>query len=201
MGKDSYIGIDYGMGLTNRDPENMSFHYGIISCHEISGEALNDLEADYGEACCPKCDSKAMDYESFYNESSEEDQEAIEEWQYEEHECADYVCPDCQYVFGSESAFREEPLGFYYDSEKLRVHQSYDDSDLWILKSEYYTLCAYCSPCAPGAGFIMNQRKNGIKTYCLPADWFENEECPYTIYKVSDGSLVYAPKKKVHADE
>jgi len=32
----------------------------------------------------------------------------------------------------------------------------------------------------------------GVKTYCLGADWFENERAPYPVYSVATGELVCA---------
>ena len=177
------MGIDYGMGLSNRDPENTEMHYGIISQHAISSYALDDMEPDYGEATCPKCGNNALEYED----------EKHGDYEIDDYSCSDYACEDCNYVFDSSDAYSDEPYGFYYDSEELNVHMD-SDGDVWIFKSPYYTLCAYCSPCAPGAGDLKAQCDNGIKAYCLPLDWFnadDNAPCPYKIYSVKDDSLVF----------
>ena len=50
------------------------------------------------------------------------------------------------------------------------------DLGLYILKSPFYTHCLFCSPCCPGAGDLNNPIENGVKTYCLGADWFEEQE-------------------------
>jgi len=58
------------------------------------------------------------------------------------------------------------------------------DTDIFITKSPYYTLCNFCSPCAPGAGYIMEQNKNGVKAYCFGHDWFDDGKAPYKVYNV-----------------
>lgn len=72
-----------------------------------------------------------------------------------------------------------------------------EQNDVMVVKSPYYTTCHECSPCAPNAGHLMDQRKDptrrSMKTYCLPADWFEDEKCPYPYWSVSDGDLEYHP--------
>lgn len=193
---DEYIGIDYDMGKSNRDPQNMEMHYGVISGNKISSWSLNEtLEADYGKATCPKCGNEAKEPEenSYDEDTEQEDLDALKP--YSKYDCFDYICENCEIYFSSEHAYPEEPIGHTYESEDLIVSLD-SDNDVWILKSPYYTLCAYCSPCAPGAGDLAAQREHGIKSYCLPLDWFDAEDdtpCPYKIYQVSDDTLVYDP--------
>ena len=84
-----------------------------------------------------------------------------------------------------------EPLSFSYQKEGYEAEQSQDDSDIFITKSPYYTLCAYCSPCAPGAGYVMSSRKHGIKAYCFGDDWFDSGKAPYPVYEVKTGQRVH----------
>jgi hypothetical protein len=83
-----------------------------------------------------------------------------------------------------------DPLSFYYEKDGYSAEQKYDDPDIFILKSPFYTLCAFCSPCAPGAGYIMDSRENGIKAYCFGHDWFEDGKAPYKVFNVSDNMEV-----------
>lgn len=55
-------GMDYGMGQTNINHAT-GIRYGVISQHSVSGDALNDMEADYGEPTCPECGNPAVDCE------------------------------------------------------------------------------------------------------------------------------------------
>lgn len=135
MGK----GIDYGMGLTNRDKNNPQFHFGVISQNEVV-----QAWADSSEAIYPEDDTEETD---FY-----------------------------------------EPLFFKLDDKEYFATCG-DSGDIFIERSPYYTLCQYCSPCAPGAGYIMNQNKQGIKAYCFGPDFFYGE-IPIDIYSVETGKLI-----------
>ena len=94
---------------------------------------------------------------------------------YAECECGEYC--EC------------EPIGLEYNGEGYQIIDCLD-SDLMIIKSDYYTFAAFCSPCVPGAGNLDESCDDGIKTYCLDSSWFDNNIAPYPIYKVSDNSRV-----------
>jgi hypothetical protein len=88
--------------------------------------------------------------------------------------------------------------------------------DIMIIKSPYYTYAQFCSPCAPGAGYLMNwfKMENGYspetlgieqfekmaqaagfpKVYCFGHDWFGNGIAPYPVFNVETGELVKADK-------
>lgn len=83
-----------------------------------------------------------------------------------------------------------EPDGFEYIGEGYEAFQSFDDTDIFVVESPYYTLCAYCSPCAPGAGYVMDQVEDGVKAYCFGHDWFEGGRAPYKVYDVKTGNEV-----------
>lgn len=187
-------GIDYGRGISNRDPKNPEMHYGVISANKLGEWAYENFEADYGNPTCPECGNEVRDYDAIFNEVTEEQQEAMNKWECDG--CVDYVCLDCEKVYDSQDAFPEEPISHTCNEETL-IAELDSSNDVWILKSEYYTLCAYCSPCAPGAGYLTNVRENGIKAYCLPQDWFDKDNpCPYPIYRVADDTLVYTPSQE-----
>lgn len=76
-----------------------------------------------------------------------------------------------------------EPLSFIYNKEGYQA-ESDDYGDIMITKSPFYTRCQYCSPCAPGAGYLMTPDPLGPKTYCFGDDWFEDGKAPYPIFKV-----------------
>jgi hypothetical protein len=62
-----------------------------------------------------------------------------------------------------------------------------------VLKSPYYSLAQFCSPCVPGAGNLESEDEDGVKTYCLSHDWFEDGKAPYKVYAV-DGDYEVVPK-------
>lgn len=79
---------------------------------------------------------------------------------------------------GRDTTYRYEQDGYIIDLNT-------GDSDLFVIKSPYYTLRGYCSPCAPNACFLKTAGEE--KTYCLGADWFESEKAPYPIFSVETG--------------
>jgi len=103
-------------------------------------------------------------------------------------------CPECgnEDIYSSDINMEIDPIGFKYEEEGYICTQSYDDTDIFITKSPYFTYCQFCSPCAPGAGYIMNTVENGVKAYCLGHDWFEDNEAPYPVYSVETGELIEA---------
>lgn len=182
----SYAGIDYGLGQSNVDRKT-GIRYGVISQHSVMPEALDDLEPYYGEPTCPKCGNGVM---------STSDETILpagyDEWsQYSEHGCTDYACTICEHYLDSSEVYAEESQGFTYEQDGYSLTNCLD-SDIFILKSPYYTRAQFCSPCVPGAGNIDNPCDDGPKTYCLGHDWFENGKAPYPVFSVADNSEVSA---------
>ncbi len=220
-----YRGIDYGMGKTNIDKQN-GIRFGAINQHELGASWYEGAEADYGKPTCPKCGNEAIELDGRVTQIENGVlvesviPENMETWEYAEHECSDYACVHCEYVFGSESAFGDEPLAFFIDNEEYKIFQSGDDTDLFIEKSPFFTYAQFCSPCAPGAGYLMNpftnERENsdtgqsGVaaaedypqdyklraelagfpKVYCFGHDWFENGKAPYPVFSVETREIV-----------
>lgn len=182
MSNTTYPGINYGLNTgTNLDKRN-GIHYGVISQHSISGDALNDIELLYGEPRCPHCGGEAMAATSDMGSG----------WEHAKHESDDFACPQCCYVFG-ESAYPDEPIGMEYSKEGYKINQC-GDSDLFVLKSPFFTFAQYCSPCVPGAGNLDSPCADGPKTYCLGHDWFDDNVAPYPVYSVETGLIVEATK-------
>ena len=79
-----------------------------------------------------------------------------------------------------------EPIAFDVDEDGYLCHQSADDTDIFVIKSPFYTYCGLCSPCAPGAGDLSCERtkETGFMTYCFGHDWFEENKAPYPVYDV-----------------
>lgn len=171
-------GIDYGMGQTNIDRKT-GIRFGVISSHEVCQSWSDSSESDYGEPHCPKCGNEANECKSEYAK-----------WEHAKHECADYVCRSCRYVFGSESAFGDEPIAWILDDGEYKASQLGSDSDIFIVKSPYYTRAQFCSPCAPGAAYLMNPTDDGPKAYCFGHDWFDDGKAPYPVYSVETDELI-----------
>ena len=175
----NYVGIDYGMGSTNRDPSN-GIRYGVISQNRILQAWADSAEPDYGEPTCPKCGNTVQDATNYESD----------EWEsYRKDGCADYACEACEHTLDSQDCFGGEPNGWNYSGDGYEMVDCLD-SDVMILKSPFYTFAQFCSPCVPGAGNLDNAMEDGIKTYCVGHDWFEDGKAPYPVYSVETNELV-----------
>ena len=160
-----YAGIDYGLGQTNIDKKT-GIRFGVIPSGEIGQAWYESSEADYGSAHCPKCGNEAKEFETVTRASDPPGKwvsvetiipdEIEEKYEFAKYESHDYYCDDCKYVFGSESAFPDEVQAFTYIQDGYRCFQSGDGTDIFIELSPYYTHAQFCSPCAPGAGHLLN---------------------------------------------
>jgi hypothetical protein len=175
-------GIDYGMGQTNIDKET-GIRFGVIPANDVGESWYEDSEAEYGEPHCPKCGNEA-DRAGTYEDT--------EEWERAKYECEDFECPICKYVFGSESAYGDEPLFWFYKRHGYVCNQGLD-GDIFITRSPYFTYAPFCSPCAPGACYLPSASGNeedGAKAYCFGHDWFSEGKSSYPVYNVETGELV-----------
>lgn len=151
------IGIDYGMGKTNIDIRK-GIRYGVVSQNEIDLSYWCDNQEFHYTYSCPSCSTvlkKGQDAK---------------------------VCPSCRRRLDESDFDCLDPDYFFYKKNGYYIQQSYDDTDLFILKSPFYTRCAYCSPCAPGAGYIMSTNKLGPRVYCLGPEFFEDGKNPYPMW-------------------
>lgn len=84
-----------------------------------------------------------------------------------------------------------QSIGMTYNKDGYAIEDCLD-SDLIILKSPYYTYCQFCSPCVPGAGNLESECPNGVKTYCLGLDWYDDyNPMPYKhIWEVATGKQI-----------
>lgn len=163
-----YKGIDYGRGLANIDNEN-GIRYGVISIHEVTQAWCDSSEANYIYTC-PFCGSDLK-----------KGQDAKQ-------------CPSCYKRIDPDRDFDcLDPSSFFIDDGEYLAEQGYDDTDIFIIKSPYYTYSQFCSPCAPGAGYLMSElatKDPDNKTYCFGNDFFDDGKAPYTVYRVSDDEIV-----------
>lgn len=175
-----YIGIDYGMGQSNVDKAT-GIRYGVISQNSVLDAWEDSSEPDYGPATCGECGNPA-------EEGCIDDEPDYPDW---DDEGSDYFCRHCKRSFNSEDAFGDEPNGYTYEGNGYTLTTCLGN-DIFVLKSPYYTFAQFCSPCVPGAGNLDNPMPEGVKTYCLGHDWFEDGKATYPVYSVADDSEVAA---------
>lgn len=155
------IGVDYGHGLVNIDIAN-GIRYGVIA---LTGYMSEELEYDFPFRC-PYCGSDSLV------------QSRSRDW--------DYFCQSCRTPHESMDCYGDEEVGFHYDKEGYVLVDCLD-TNVMVIRSPYFTFAPYCSPCVPGAGDLDNSVYNpndGVKTYCLGPEWFEDGVAPYLIFKV-----------------
>lgn len=182
-------GIDYSLGQSNFNPET-GIHFGVIPMNSLAHWAWDSFEAEYGEATCPKCGREACS-------SDRDDVPVFDEPENEDIEvsgCGDYYCHECRYAFDGDEAFGEEAIGHTLDDGEHKATVGSDCIDAFVLLSPYYTKSQYCSPCAPGAGYLLNPCDDGVQSYCFGPDWFDDERpCPYPVWKCGTDELIYTP--------
>ena len=156
-------------GLTNINQET-GIRYGCISQHSIQGEVFADIFMEGAKYIpgCPSCGT-----------------------QFKEDTDTDTIvsCRECNHeVSDSSEWFSDEPSYIRYTEETKHgkiVIEGCLDSDLIVTESPFYTLARLCSPCVPGAGDLDTpDEEYGYKTYCLPADFFEDNKAPYKINQI-----------------
>jgi len=171
MGETEYAGINYAPGrITNIDLET-GIRYGVIPFQELGQVWFDESEPYYEEPCCPECGFPISDREE------------------------GTVCPQCKHEVEDGEFDFEEPTSFFIDNEEISAEQPNDNTDIWVLKSKYFTYAQFCSPCAPGACYLMSwlaedARTDGNKAYCFGHDWFEDGKAPYPVFDVETGEEV-----------
>ena len=166
MSKTNYPGIDYSLGRSNINHKT-GIRYGVIHSREV-GQAWYDESEPLYIYYCPECEF-----------------------------CFDYLYPDepclsCGYKFQGDEYDMLDPVSFVYEDESIAASQCFDDTDIFIFESPYYTWCQFCSPCAPGAGYLINYTDPGIgiKAYCFGHEWYEGEKAPYPVYDAKTNEVV-----------
>lgn len=164
MTETNYRGIDYGLGQTNIDTKGI--RYGVIPCDSLASWIWDELEPEYDNPHCPECGIELID-----SAGTALDIDCLES------------CPHCDSeIKYPERCYPESPDCHSYNRNGLQMHTDRDCTDLWIIKSPYVTRAQFCSPCAPGAVYLLNPCHDGEYGYCLPADWFDSDNpCPYVV--------------------
>lgn len=168
MNRTEYTGIDYGMGKTNINPKT-NIHYGVIHQDEVL-QAWADSSKGHYIFYCPCCGNELK---NGYDAKR---------------------CGHCHKSIDPDMDFMEiEPVSHFYKGDGYICEQSYDDPDIFIIKSPYFTYAQFCSPCAPGACYLMNpldEPNENNKCYCFGHSWFEDERAPYPVYSVKTSKRI-----------
>jgi len=91
---------------------------------------------------------------------------------------------------------------YEYDDDEYIIETAFNNTQLYVMKSPYYTIAKPCSPCAPGA-IDLDTAETGMKrydegnsqgecdvAYCLGHDWFDDDKAPYTVYSVETNAEI-----------
>lgn len=172
-------GFDYGRGLTNCDHAT-GIRNGVIAAHDIGEvwyEASELCYPDYTpeQVDCPTCEGSG---ELLTEDGA--DGETCECWNCDG---AGHVDDDDDYGDNLESCGSEYNKYGY-------VAACGECGDIFVMKSPFFTRAQFCSPCAPGACYLMNPCEDGERAYCFGHDWFEGRKAPYPVYSVATGELV-----------
>lgn len=191
----TYPGIDYSLGQSNVDKAT-GIHYGVIIHHQVGQEWYERSEGYYGDPHCPKCGDDALEIGSENDPAEDDEGNALDREEYEvaKYSSGDYACDRCKYRFDGEEAFGESPISHFVDDGEYSA-ECHEDGDIFVMKSPYYSKSQFCSPCAPGAGYLASPCEDGVKTYCLGHEWFEDGKAPYPVYRVLDDSVVESEVK------
>jgi hypothetical protein len=184
----NYKGIDYsGIGATcNRDSDT-GIRYGIIPMNALHEFAWDDFEVDYGPPYCPECGNEIKPFVP----------DVHRKYNTYKNGCDDFACEACKLIVGSDYAFGDEPDCWIHDTGEFRA-QVDSSNDVWIFKSLCFTYAQFCSPCAPGACYLvhpLDEPCESNKCYCLSHEWFESGVAPYPVYSVATGELIQPETK------
>lgn len=162
----TYIGIDYGLGKSNINMET-GIRYGVIPANSTI-----DYGSDYMETV-------------YFDIEHDSDCALLTDDAY-----ASNSYPEC--TCGAENT--ESVVSHYeYSVEGYQLRQGSEDNDIFVLESRYYTHACFCSPCAPGACYLLNPDREAPKAYCLNHDFFDGDKAPYPVFRVSDDTEVLPP--------
>lgn len=138
-------GIDYSLGLANVDNKR-GIHVGVISQNECLQAWADSSEPDYGKPDeiddieCPECGFL------FHVAPGTEWGDRI-------------TCPDNPaHEFNVGDDMELEAVGYDLNDGEYLAWAG-DDGDIMITSSPYFTYAHFCSPCAPGAGYLMQPFK------------------------------------------
>lgn len=152
-------GIDYACGQAiNRNVET-GIRFGVIPANAVDPVWFDESEANYGKPTCPKCGNECI-------EQNEADEESETFQPYHEHGFNEYACVNCKLLLSSDSVWGDSPQAFTYAKDGYKAEQSGDGVDIFISESPYFTYAQFCSPCAPGACYLLNPLQTDLCPIC-----------------------------------
>lgn len=172
--------IDYGLGRVNIDRATGT-RYGVIPLNDLASHAWDEIQSHGTDE----------DWEDFTEQLKSDLASAIGSV------IKDYSSLDPKEL--ASDLFDDLDLGYESTGDYTRYSYSKDgtelqvcsDGDIFVLKSPYFAMASYCSPCAPGAGHLRTE--GDVKTYCLGPEWFDSEHpMPYQCFAVTDCQEVAA---------
>ena len=165
-------GIDYSLGLANVNKKRgpgQGIHVGVISQNECLQAWADSSEPDCGspsdidDITCPECGFL------FHVAPGTEWGDRI-------------TCPDNPaHEFHVGQDMELEPMGYDLNDGEYLAYAG-DDGDIMISVSPYYTYCHFCSPCAPGAGYLM-------QPFRIPKDYKDTAHTLTEISPATEGDL------------
>jgi ribosomal protein L37AE/L43A len=194
--KTDYKGIDYSLGRTNID-HTTGIRYGVIPVSQFN-EFFDDMfEAEYGDPTCPKCgntvNEKSLHKDYYCDQCHCNDLDGIDQESQEYTDLYnDTIKGNCYY---SDQCFGDQPIGWTGTDSNYEYSADSDCIDAFITKSPYYTHAQFCSPCAPGACYLLNPCADGPKAYCFGHDCFPSGKAPYPVFNVTDDKEVLPNEK------
>ena len=159
----NHQGIDYGFGMSNIDLET-GIRFGVIPANRVE-YFWEDAKPVYFYSC-PVC-GKDWGIDTFHD-----------------------ICPHCDTEINDWDLDYLEPAHHEIKNKDYFIHTDGDGVDIWVEKSPYYTHCQFCSPCAPGAGYILNTVEDGPKAYCIGHEFWE-DGAPYPVFDVLTGQQIF----------
>lgn len=189
-----YAGIDYGLGKTNLDAQT-GIRFGVIP--------QNALCLDVAD--CIWSQGKNLSFENYQQEVKDKLRAALSDHfsdrKYDNKPSPlDTAVADCFEVIEQDLSdnYEGDNDTFLYEDDGYKVVTS--ETDLFIEQSPFYTFAQFCSPCAPGACYLLTPLSKPVESnraYCLGHDWFENDQAPYPVYSVKTGRQVVAKIAKL----
>lgn len=158
------------MPQPNVDPRN-NVHYGVIHRNSILPQCLEDFTDESAKEAEREIVDGLTNALGFFGKRAAE------------------MAKQCMEAINDE--FWE-----HYQNDEPKLSYRKEDYEiegtdyLIVTKSPFYTMASLCSPCFPNAGDLHTTHDGGYATYCVGDDWFEDNKCPYPIYRISDDAYI-----------
>lgn len=188
----NYPGIDYGLGRSN--VSEIGIRFGVIPQNALDPDAAQDVWFH----------GRNLTFENYLAEAKDKIRNALSDF-FSDYKHGDKpsklesALADCFEVIEQDlsDGYDSGDDQYLYESEGYKVSTS--ETDLFIEQSPYFTYAQFCSPCAPGACYLLNPLETPVESnraYCFGHDWFEDATAPYPVYSVKTGKQVVPQEQK-----